>query len=94
MWALLPLAVLLGDYFCPRGGVFGGEGIVGGWEGLRTEFGQGFPCLGEFFPVAMLLGCPFGYFGVGLIVRGVWGEWKDLRSKFGQVFPCLGAFCV
>ena len=74
--------------------MFGGEGIVGGWEGLRTEFGQGFPCLGEFFPIAMLLGCPFGYFGVGLVVRGVLGECEDLRSKFVLVFTCLEAFFV
>ena len=82
----------LGGSFRPGGEGLGGEGIIGGWVGLRMEFGKGFPCLEEFFLVKMLLGFPFGTFGVGLIGRGCFGEWEELRSKFGQVFPCFEEF--
>ena len=58
-----PLAVSLGGSFCTGGCVLGDEGIIGGWQGLRTEFGQGFPYLGPFFTMDMLLGDPFGSFG-------------------------------
>ena len=56
-----------------RGG-FGGDGIIGGWEGFRTGFGHVFPCFEVSFLVAMLLGDHFGYFGTGLIERVRFGE--------------------
>ena len=60
MWALFLLDVSLGGSFRPGGVVLGGEGIIGGWGGLRAEFGQGFPCLKAIFSVEMLLGDSFG----------------------------------
>ena len=67
MWALSLLEVLLGGSFWPEGEGLGGEGIIGDWEGLRTEFGQGFPFSEAFYPMDMLLGDSFGTFGVGFI---------------------------
>ena len=48
MRALFPLAMPLGGSFWPGGEGLGGEGIIGGWEGLRKTFGQGLPCLEDF----------------------------------------------
>ena len=59
------------------GGGVGDEGIIGGWEGLRTEFGQGFPYLEAFFPIYMSLGDPFG---VGLMGGGGGGGVNTGRS--------------
>ena len=74
MRVLFPLATLLDGYFFPWGGGFGGDGVIGGWEGFRTGFGHVFPCFGVSFLVAMLLGDHFGYFGTGLIERVRFGE--------------------
>ena len=56
MWALFPLAVLMGVLFVPAGEVLGGEWIVGFWGGSRTEFGQGLPCLEIIFLIGNIAG--------------------------------------
>ena len=60
MWALLPLAMLLGGSFKPGGVGLGDEGVVEGWGEFRGKFGQGFPCLDTVFMMEMLLGDSFG----------------------------------
>ena len=65
---MYPLSV--GGSFWSGGEGLGGEGIIVGWEGLRTEFGQGFPCLEVFPPMDILLSDPLGIFGVGFIGGG------------------------
>ena len=95
MLALFPSAMSLVGYFWPRGEVFGGEGFIGVWEGLRTEFGKGLPCSEEFFLVDMLLVDHLRTFRVGLIGEGVWGEVGGLEIQiWAGIHLFGGVFCV
>ena len=71
----------------------GGEGIIGGWVGLRTEFGRVFPYLEDFFLVVMLLDDPFGR--VGLNGGGAFGRIGGIQIQIWAGIPLFGGvFCV